>query len=75
LEDNGFSACRLVVDADSNSSYPVDKAIQVGRLMEQYKCDFYEEPVPFYFGFVDLMPIYWVVSLFQNSMLLLEEAE
>jgi len=37
----------MTIYADSNSSYTVDKAIEVGRLMEQYKYDFYEEPVPF----------------------------
>ena len=37
----------MTIYADSNSSYTVDKAIEVGRLMEQYNYDFYEEPVPF----------------------------
>ncbi|MBN2091081.1 mandelate racemase/muconate lactonizing enzyme family protein [candidate division KSB1 bacterium] len=38
---------KMVIYADSNGSYTVDKAIEVGRLMEKYHFDFYEEPVPF----------------------------
>jgi L-alanine-DL-glutamate epimerase-like enolase superfamily enzyme len=38
---------KFVLYADSNSSYDVPNAIRIGRLMEQSRCDFYEEPVPF----------------------------
>lgn len=31
---------------DANGSYDVPKAIEMGRLMEEYKVGFYEEPVP-----------------------------
>lgn len=37
----------MVIYADSNGSYTPDEAIRVGKLMEDYKFDFYEEPVPF----------------------------
>ena len=37
----------MVVYADSNGSYTVDEAIRIGKMMEEYKFDFYEEPVPF----------------------------
>jgi L-alanine-DL-glutamate epimerase-like enolase superfamily enzyme len=37
----------MIIYADSNGSYTVDKAIEIGRLLEKYHCDFYEEPVPF----------------------------
>jgi L-alanine-DL-glutamate epimerase-like enolase superfamily enzyme len=37
----------MVIYADSNGSYSVDEAIRIGRLMEEYQFDFYEEPVPF----------------------------
>jgi len=37
----------MVIYADSNGSYTVDKAIEIGRLLEEYNYDFYEEPVPF----------------------------
>ena len=33
--------------ADSNSSYDVPNAIRVGRMMEEYRYAFYEEPCPF----------------------------
>ncbi len=33
--------------ADANSSYDVEEAIRIGRLMEEYDYDFFEEPVPF----------------------------
>jgi L-alanine-DL-glutamate epimerase-like enolase superfamily enzyme len=33
--------------ADANSSYDVPNAIRIGRLMEEHKYGFYEEPVPF----------------------------
>ncbi len=37
----------MVIYADSNGSYSVGEAIRVGKLMEEYAFDFYEEPVPF----------------------------
>lgn len=37
----------MVIYADSNGSYTPDQAIRVGKLMEEYRFDFYEEPVPF----------------------------
>jgi L-alanine-DL-glutamate epimerase-like enolase superfamily enzyme len=37
----------MTLYADSNSSYDVAKAIEVGRLMEEYDYAFYEEPCRF----------------------------
>jgi L-alanine-DL-glutamate epimerase-like enolase superfamily enzyme len=37
----------MVIYADSNGSYDVAEAVRIGKLMEAYKYDFYEEPVPF----------------------------
>jgi len=37
----------MVIYADSNGSYDADEAIRIGRIMEEYGYDFYEEPVPF----------------------------
>jgi L-alanine-DL-glutamate epimerase-like enolase superfamily enzyme len=37
----------MTLYADSNSSYDVSKAIEVGRLMEEYDYAFYEEPCQF----------------------------
>jgi L-alanine-DL-glutamate epimerase-like enolase superfamily enzyme len=37
----------MVIYADSNGSYSVNEAIRIGKLMEEQKFDFYEEPVPF----------------------------
>ncbi len=37
----------LVLYADSNGSYTVDKAIEIGRLLEEHDISFYEEPTPF----------------------------
>jgi L-alanine-DL-glutamate epimerase-like enolase superfamily enzyme len=37
----------MTIYADSNGSYDVREAIRIGRLMEEYHFDFYEEPVPF----------------------------
>ena len=37
----------MTIYADSNGSYDADEAIRIGRIMEEYKYDFYEEPVPF----------------------------
>jgi L-alanine-DL-glutamate epimerase-like enolase superfamily enzyme len=33
--------------ADSNGSYDVKEAIRIGKLLEEYKYEHYEEPVPF----------------------------
>jgi L-alanine-DL-glutamate epimerase-like enolase superfamily enzyme len=37
----------MVIYADSNGSYDAPEAIRIGRLMEEYHYDFYEEPVRF----------------------------
>ena len=37
----------MVLYVDSNSSYTVDDAIRIGRILEEYRYSFYEEPVPF----------------------------
>ena len=37
----------MTIYADSNGSYSTEKAIEVGKLLEEYNIDFYEEPVPF----------------------------
>ena len=37
----------MVIYADSNGSYDAEEAIRIGRILEEYKFDFYEEPVPF----------------------------
>ena len=37
----------MVIYADSNGSYTSDEAIRIGKIIEEYKFDFYEEPVPF----------------------------
>ncbi|QKJ31912.1 mandelate racemase/muconate lactonizing enzyme family protein [Mucilaginibacter mali] len=37
----------MVISADANGSYDVKEAIAIGKIMEEYKYDFYEEPVPF----------------------------
>ena len=37
----------MTIYADSNGSYDVDEAIRIGKIIEEYKLDFYEEPVPF----------------------------
>jgi L-alanine-DL-glutamate epimerase-like enolase superfamily enzyme len=37
----------MVIYADSNGSYDAEEAIRIGRIMEDYGYDFYEEPVPF----------------------------
>jgi len=37
----------MIISADSNGSYTVDQAIPIGKLMQEYKYAFYEEPVPF----------------------------
>jgi L-alanine-DL-glutamate epimerase-like enolase superfamily enzyme len=38
---------KMTLYADSNGFYPVDEAIRVGRLLEEYRFEFFEEPVPF----------------------------
>jgi L-alanine-DL-glutamate epimerase-like enolase superfamily enzyme len=38
---------KMVIYADSNGSYTTAEAIRIGKIMEDYKIDFYEEPVPF----------------------------
>lgn len=38
---------KMVIYADSNGSYDAAEAIRIGRLLEAYRYDFYEEPVPF----------------------------
>lgn len=37
----------MTIYADSNGSYDVPEAIRIGRILEEYQIDFYEEPVPF----------------------------
>lgn len=37
----------MVIYADSNGSYSAGEAIRIGKIMEEYQFDFYEEPVPF----------------------------
>jgi L-alanine-DL-glutamate epimerase-like enolase superfamily enzyme len=37
----------MVLYADSNGFYSVEEAIRVGRLLEEYRYEFFEEPVPF----------------------------
>jgi L-alanine-DL-glutamate epimerase-like enolase superfamily enzyme len=37
----------MVISADANGSYTVDQAIPIGKLMQEHKYAFYEEPVPF----------------------------
>src|SRR5674476_1225120 len=37
----------MVLYGDSNGFYSVDEAIRVGRLLEEYNFQFFEEPVPF----------------------------
>ena len=38
---------KMVCMADSNGSYGVEEGIKFGKLLEQYKYAFYEEPCPF----------------------------
>jgi L-alanine-DL-glutamate epimerase-like enolase superfamily enzyme len=38
---------QMVCYADSNGSYGVEEGIKFGRLLQEYKFAFYEEPVPF----------------------------
>jgi len=37
----------MTIYADSNGSYDAKEAIRIGKIIEEYKFDFYEEPVPF----------------------------
>ncbi|MEM7369699.1 MAG: mandelate racemase/muconate lactonizing enzyme family protein [Bacteroidota bacterium] len=37
----------MTIYADSNGSYDAKEAIRIGKILEEYKLDFYEEPVPF----------------------------
>lgn len=37
----------MTLYADSNGFYSVDEAIRVGRMLEEYRFSFFEEPVPF----------------------------
>lgn len=37
----------MTIYADSNGSYTPEEAIRIGKMMEEYQYDFYEEPVPF----------------------------
>jgi L-alanine-DL-glutamate epimerase-like enolase superfamily enzyme len=38
---------KMVLYADSNGFYSVKEAIRVGKLLEEYRFEFFEEPVPF----------------------------
>ena len=38
---------KMVLYADSNGFYSVEEAIRVGRILEEYRFQFFEEPVPF----------------------------
>jgi L-alanine-DL-glutamate epimerase-like enolase superfamily enzyme len=37
----------MIISADANGSYTPAEAIPIGKLMQEYKYAFYEEPVPF----------------------------
>ena len=37
----------MAIYADSNGSYDAAEAIRVGKILEEYQIDFYEEPTPF----------------------------
>lgn len=37
----------MVIYADSNGSYTPDEAIRIGKIMEEHRLGFFEEPVPF----------------------------
>lgn len=37
----------MTIYADSNGSYDAAEAIRIGKMMEEYNFDFYEEPTPF----------------------------
>ena len=38
---------QMVLYADSNGFYSVEEAVRVGKLLEEYRFQFFEEPVPF----------------------------
>src|SRR5262249_33284222 len=38
---------RMTIYADANGSYDIPMAIKIGRMMEEYKFRFFEEPAPF----------------------------
>jgi L-alanine-DL-glutamate epimerase-like enolase superfamily enzyme len=38
---------QMVITADANGSYAPEEAIRIGKIMQEYKYAFYEEPVPF----------------------------
>ena len=38
---------QMIISADANGSYTVEEAIQIGKIMQEYKYAFFEEPVPF----------------------------
>jgi L-alanine-DL-glutamate epimerase-like enolase superfamily enzyme len=38
---------QMVLYADANGYYSVEEAIRVGKLLEEYRFEFFEEPVPF----------------------------
>ena len=38
---------KMTIYADSNGSYDAKEAIRIGKILQDYKIDFYEEPVPF----------------------------
>ena len=38
---------KMAIYADANGSYDVPMALKIGRMMEDYKLAFFEEPVPF----------------------------
>ena len=38
---------QMVLYADSNGYYSVEEAVRVGKLLEEYRFEFFEEPVPF----------------------------
>jgi L-alanine-DL-glutamate epimerase-like enolase superfamily enzyme len=37
----------MMLCVDSNSSYTIEEAVRIGRILEEYRYGFYEEPVPF----------------------------
>ncbi len=37
----------MTIYVDSNGSYDAEEAIRIGKIVEEYNYDFYEEPVPF----------------------------
>ncbi|MCB0689664.1 MAG: mandelate racemase/muconate lactonizing enzyme family protein, partial [Saprospiraceae bacterium] len=37
----------MTIYADSNGSYDINEAVRIGKILETYKIDFFEEPVPF----------------------------